>query len=296
MTDISIEFSNPVDAADSIEYRWRLRDTPVAARWLERLQTAQRFGYGIDDPRRFYGFNSATEERADALARIQADIATINRHQHIIERELTTLDDQDTLNYLHHIFEVYHGLLDQQNTPYWQAAPVEVQRALARLNIDVHRAEDAGRNLKPKFICTYYGLPKTEFFSPEDWQHINNQYQFGDLTITYAEIGKTLADMCHDQDTYIHPEAFQPYQHISADFGVGFDDVSAEDAVAERVKVWTYWQQHRLKFEALGCTWQHPQHQPGKITVADMIYTDKQTVLDSLKTRQHVKSVTVKDT
>lgn len=294
MTDINIEFANPVDADDVITHRWRLQDTPVAARWLERLVAAQSAGHPIDDPGRFYGFDSPAEEQANALARIQYDIATINSHQHIIQRELVSLDDQDTLNYLHHIFEVYHGLLDQQNTPYWQAAPVAVRQALARLNIDVHRAEDAGRNVKPKFICTYYGLPKDTLFEPEDFYHISNQYRFGDLTITYAEIGKTLADMCHDRDTYIHPEAFQPYQHISADFGVGFEEVSIEDAIAERLKVWHYFHRHRKKFEALGCTYQHPQHQPGKIVVADLIYTDKGAVLDSLKTRQRVNSVTVK--
>jgi hypothetical protein len=256
---------------------------------------AQGAGYPIDDPERFYGFNSVEAERADALARLQEDIAVINSHRLIIERNITSVDDQDTLNYLHHIFEMYHGLLDSQNTPYWQAAPIEVRRALARLNIDVHRAEDAGRNLKPKFICTYYGLPKNVLFHTDDYQHISNKYNFGDLTITYAEIGKTLADMCHDNDDYIHPAAFQPYRHISADFGVGFDDVSTEDALAERVKVWNYWTQHKDKFESLGCTWQHPQHQPGKITVADMIYTDRDATLDSIRTRQRVNSVTIKE-
>jgi hypothetical protein len=114
----------------------------------------------MDNPDRFYGFGTAQHEQDRAKDMIQQCIATINNHQHIIDREFEYT--QDGLNYLHNIFERYHGLLDQQTSEYWHSAPDAVRQALANLNLAVHRCETAMAAPCPRFVCTWFGMPKIQ--------------------------------------------------------------------------------------------------------------------------------------
>jgi chaperone required for assembly of F1-ATPase len=91
---------------------------------------ALRDPYPLDHLDRFYGFNSLEQEESHALKLIQASIDTINNYKPVITRQITTVADQDTLNYLHSIFEQYHGLLDQQSQEFFKTAPPEVKMAL----------------------------------------------------------------------------------------------------------------------------------------------------------------------
>ena len=97
---------------DNFELRFQIRSTPLAELWLDRMH--QRHAWPMDNPDRFYGFGTAQQEQDRARDMIQQCIATINNHQHIIDREFEYT--QDGLNYLHNIFERYHGLLDQQTS------------------------------------------------------------------------------------------------------------------------------------------------------------------------------------
>lgn len=294
MTKIKITFCNPKDHSDTVFYEWRLRNIPVAYRWLERLSTAHHLGYPIDEDKRFYGFNNREQEIKIALQRINQDIDDINAYQPIIDRKMHDVKDQDTLNYLHHIFEEYHGQLDQQNHRFWLKAPDSAKKALARLNIDVHRCESVADGIAKKFLVTYYGLPKDTVFKDIDYQYITNTNQFGQLSILYAEIGKTLSDMYRDQDDYIGlNDMLLPYTHCSADFRVDFYERDQDQADIEAEEVWKYYLQHQEMFLKFGCKYRDPKHQPGKIPVADMIYESKSQVINNITPRQMIKSVEI---
>jgi len=143
---------------DPLTLNFRVRKTPIAELWAHRMR--ERLSWSLDHPDRFYGFGTAQQEQDRAVGMIQQCIATINNHQKIIDREFEYT--QDCLNYLHNIFEQYHGLLDQQTSDYWHSAPDTVRQALANLNLAVHRCEAAQRAPRPEFICTWFGMPKTQ--------------------------------------------------------------------------------------------------------------------------------------
>lgn len=229
-----------------LELKFRIEKTPLAELWLEKMH--QRTEWPLDDPRRFYGFNDLQTEKSIAEKELRACIDTINSYQPIIEKDIVNVDDQDLLNYLHNIFEKYHGLLDKQNTQWWIQAPDHVKQALADLNIAVHRAESVGKGNRPRFVCTWFGMPKNTKFD----QHIVAQYgrpyyEFGGVYINYVEIGKTLEDLSIDDDRWIGDDAFKPFLHYSADFSVRF-----YDAHADLVKLNNYFQQHRDFFAKQG--------------------------------------------
>jgi hypothetical protein len=285
MQHLVIEYCDPNDQSDTVTLRYRLRDHSVVHKWIGRVEQAQA-KYHIDNPGRFYGFGSIEQQTAYALEQMNLCIDTINRYQPIVVRRLANIRDQDTLNYLHNIFEQYHGLLDQQNTLYWNNAPDDVKIALADLNLLVHRCESIARGAQPRHVVTWYGLPKTETLADEDYQLFESNINFGTVYLNYVEIGKTLEDLAADNDRYISDEAFQPFRHYSADFNVKFwtrQDNQNDSIIKE------YYNKNSEFFAGKNLLWGDPKLAIGAIPLADL--DDDPALVEQLSTRQWVKSV-----
>lgn len=267
--------------------KFQIRSDPVAQLWTERM--LNRNAWPLDHPDRFYGFNTPTEERDRAIAMIQNCIATINAHEHVIVRPFEYT--QDCLNYLHNIFERYHGLLNQQTSPYWQRAPDAVRKALAELNLAVHRCETVVSGMLPRFVCTWYGMPKTYQLDP-DLQKIHGDYRikFGTVYLNYCEIGKTVEDLAHDNDKYIGDDAFKPFSHYSADFNVSFHDRNLSEIYRS---VQQYIDEHRDFFVAHDITSVYNvKAQPVRFPVAELVYAgDRDELLLQIARRQWIHEI-----
>jgi hypothetical protein len=289
--NLYIKYCNPDNPLDSFTLQYKLRDNSVVPKWCERIQSAQT-KYSIDDPGRFYGFGTIKEQQCDAISRINSCIETINTFEHIIDRKLVKVNDQDTLNYLHHIFEVYHGLLDQQTHEFWQLAPGAVRRALADLNILVHRCESVQRSARSRHVITYYGLPKNKLLDVDDYKLFTDQIKFGTVYLNYVEIGKTLENLAIDNDQYISDKAFRPFCHYSADFNVQFWANTNRQVKLLHVKIKAYYDANIKFFKDKQLSWGHPHLASGLIPLADLVYSgSRKELLEELKTHQHVDSV-----
>lgn len=281
---------------DKLTLEFQLLNSPLTELWVERLNA--RDPYPLDHPNRFYGFNDHQTEIQRAEYYIQECISTINKYQLIVERAFTNCRDQDCLNYLHNIFERYHGLLDQQISDFWIRAPIEVRQALAELNLAVHRCESVSKGIpQPRFVCTWYGMPKTLHIP----QHLMREYgtlttTFGTVYLNYVEIGKTLEDLTNDQDTYIGDDAFKPYDFYSADFVVRFQDEESEDVENKLARMKTYYNEHRHFFQSKGYNkFDDPRLLPLKFPVAQLIETmPRDQLLEEIKQRQYVNNVYIK--
>jgi hypothetical protein len=280
--NLLIEYANPCDLNDTLTLEFRLRDHSFIHRWIERVQTAQA-QYPIDDPARFYGFGTYEKQVEDSISRINNCITTINLYRPVISRVLSDVRDQDTLNYLHHMFEIYHGLLDSQVDLFWTNAPDTVKQALAELNLCVHRCESVARGANPRHVVTWYGLPKDKLLNINDYKLFTDQWDFGTVMLNYVEIGKTLADFATDNDAYINPSAFQPFKHYSADFSVKFWNTDPLQINQNRAKINAYYDARTDFFGP----WQ-TCFANGSIPLADIITP---VSLSDLEQRQYVKSV-----
>ena len=278
-----------ITLADNFELCFNIRNTPLADLWIERMH--QRHTWPMDNPDRFYGFGTAQQEQHRAADMIQQCIATINNHQRIIDREFEYT--QDGLNYLHNIFERYHGLLDQQTSDYWLQASDTVRQALANLNLAVHRAEAALADPCPRFVCTWFGMPKTKQLDIDTIQtHGELQIKFGTVYLNYCEIGKTAEDLAHDNDIYIGDDAFRPFSHYSADFNVAFYD---QDLNQKLASMQHYIEQHQEFFLAHGIeNVYNVKAQPLRFPVADLEYTGtQQELISQIRSRQFVREVKI---
>jgi hypothetical protein len=250
-----------------------------------------RGNYPLDHPDRFYGFGTLAQEQTRAVEYIQSCIATINTHEPLVHRPFEYT--QDCLNYLHNIFEKHHGLLDQQTSDYWSRASESVRKALAELNLAVHRCESVASSINPRFVCTWYGMPKTHQLDPalQD-QYTVSQVKFGTVYLNYCEIGKTVEDLAYDNDIYIGDDAFQPFRHYSADFNVALYDRDLNKKIPAMQK---YIEQHQEFFLARGIeNVYNVQALPLRFPVADLIHkTDSDTILSQIRSRQYVSNVAI---
>lgn len=262
----------------------------MADLWLERME--QRSQWSLDHPDRFYGFNTLAQERDRAEQIIKQCIKTINDHALLITRPFEWT--QDCLNYLHNIFEIHHGLLDQQTSQYWQSATEPVRRALAELNLAVHRCETVMCAVdRPRVVCTWFGMPKTHRLTQElQRQYGAWQIQFGTVYLNYCEIGKTVEELAQDNDLYIADEAFRPFDHYSADFNVQFYDQNLGEKYGQ---IQRYIDQHPEFFVAQNITSVYNiRAQPLRFPVADLIYQgNREQLISQLAQRQWISRVDI---
>jgi hypothetical protein len=279
---LHITYANPLDKSDQVVLTFRLRDTQIAHKWVERVLTAQNLGYPIDDPKRFYGFGTREQQTHDALNEINKLIDRLENFWRIpIGRRLTDINDQDTLNYLHHIFETEHGLLGAKKIN------PQFQKHIGHLNVLVHRCESIQRGANPRQVITYYGLPKDKILESDDYRSFDTGIKFGTVVVNYVEIGKTLQDLMMDNDSYISREAFRPFKHYSADFAVHFHET---DGTLFYNAVQEYFIKNQSHFETLGYSWNDLSNSIGTLQVADL-NNPTHDVLKDIETRQFVKAV-----
>ena len=274
---------------DPLRLLFRIRTNPIAKLWLERM--VQREAWPMDHHDRFYGFGTPQQERDRAVVEIQRCIDTINFWDPIIHRQFEYT--QDCLNYLHNIFERYHGLLDQQTSEYWQEAPQKVRQALAELNLAVHRCESVMAGLRPRMVCTWFGMPKTHRLDAKlQRQYGESEIKFGTVYLNYCEIGKTVEDLAQDNDKYISADAFRPFDHYSADFNIQFYD---RDLSATYDRVQNYIDLHSDFFVAHNITSVYNINaQPLRFPVADLVYSGSQdNLIAQIAQRQWVQHITL---
>lgn len=293
-TELHIEYSDPKNILKPITLQYKIRNTAIAQKWASKVAVCTGL-YNIDDPKRFYGFDDYETEKKRAIEAINRCCEIIDDYKPIINRRVSDPIDQDTLNYLHHIFEVYHGLLDQPHD-FYVGATEYVQHALAQLNIEVHRCEsfveDSIRKVMPRHIVTWFGMNRNSELELEDYNHFTDHYEFGTVYLLYVEIGKTLEDLAIDDDQYIAPEAFKPFRHYTADFVVRFFGTSTETWRNNRLKIKNYYEKNKKFFEERGLPLTHPYNRPGHIPLADLLPT-KFNPLQEVSKRQSVTSVKI---
>ena len=282
---------------DDLTLTYNINDTSIAQRWAKLLAESIE-KYSIDDPERLYGFDTETLERQRAIDAINKCVDTINDYKPgFVERRMTSELIQDDLNYLHHIFEVYHGMLNEPHE-FYLAAPTEVQQALGQLNIEVHRceamAEGTVRKMLPTHLVTYYDMPRGpehRLLEDADYEHFTDFYEFGTVYLLYVEIGKTLQDMSIDNDDHIGDEAYKPFRHYASDFVIRYFGTSHETWNNYRKLFRKHYEENQDFYDAR-YNYSHIYNRPGNIPLAKLqTHLSPEEVVAEIQKRQFVSNI-----
>lgn len=274
------------------DLEFRLLDTNIAHKWTKHLNFFIQAGQPWDDAKRFYNFANSDLTEQVVYNKLYSLLMIIKNYApEIVTKEISFPLSQDDLNYLHHIFEIYHGLYDKQNENiFYTQAPGQVQNALGDLNIWIHRYESL--NQFPRFVGTWKYKPYRDEFDLDDMKLFSLKEEWGDLRLNYCEIGKTLFDFWHDQDQYIHAEAFQPHHHFCFDFTVRFLDKPDKFFNEIEQQVWDYFDQHADFFNSLGYVKHDKKLCLGGLTIGKLITTDPKTeVINQISKHQCLKNI-----
>lgn len=284
---------------DDLTLTYNINETSIAQRWATLLDEAIQ-QYTIDNPERMYGFDTLEIERIKAVNAINQCVDTINDYSPgFVERRMTPELIQDDLNYLHHIFEVYHGMLNEPHE-FFVSAPVDVQRALGQLNLEVHRceamAEGTVRKMMPTHLVTYYDQPRgpgIRTLEDADYEHFTDHVEFGTVYLLYVEIGKTLQDMAIDDDHHIGDEAYKPFRHYASDFVIRYFGTKTETVNNFRKMYKKHYDENKEFYDAR-YNYSHIYNRPGNIPLAKLqTHLSPEQVITEIQKRQFVSSVTL---
>ena len=282
---------------DDLTLTYNINETSIAQRWATLLDEAIQ-QYTIDDPKRLYGFDTLDIERIKAVNAINKCVDTINNYSPgFVERRMTPELIQDDLNYLHHIFEVYHGMLNEPHE-FFVEAPKEVRQALGQLNLEVHRcesmAEGTVRKMLPGHFVTYYDQPRgpgVRTLEDEDYEHFTEFVEFGTVYLLYVEIGKTLQDMALDDDDHIGDEAYKPFRHYASDFIIRYWGMPVE-SINKYHKLYKQHYDENKEFYDSRYNYSHIYNRPGNIPLAKLqTHLSPIEVVTEIQKRQFVSSV-----
>ena len=282
---------------DDLTLTYNINETSIAQRWATLLDEAIQ-QHTIDDPKRLYGFDTLDIERQKAVDAINKCVDTINNYSPgFVERRMTPELIQDDLNYLHHIFEVYHGMLNEPHE-FFLEAPKEVRQALGQLNLEVHRceamAEGTIRKMLPTHLVTYYDQPRgpgIRTLEDKDYEHFSDFYEFGTVYLLYVEIGKTLQDMSIDDDNHIGDDAYKPFRHYASDFVIRYFSTSHITWNSYR-KIYKEHYDENKEFYDARYNYSHIYNRPGNIPLAKLqTHLSPKEVVTEIQKRQFVSSV-----
>ena len=282
---------------DDLTLTYNINETSIAQRWASLLDEAIQ-QHPIDDPRRLYGFDTEVIERQRAVDAINKCVDTINDYKsEFITRRMTPELIQDDLNYLHHIFEVYHGMLNKPHE-FFLEAPKEVRQALGQLNLEVHRceamAEGTVRKMLPTHLVTYYDQPRgpgIRTLEDTDYEHFTDFFEYGTVYLLYVEIGKTLQDMAIDDDDHIGEEAYKPFRHYASDFVIRYWENSVNSLRSFR-KMYKKHYDDNKEFYDSQYNYSHRYNRPGNIPLAKLqTHLSPDQVVTEIQKRQFVSSV-----
>ena len=280
---------------DDLTLTYNINETSIAQRWATLLDEAIQ-QYTIDDPKRLYGFDTLDIERQKAVDGINHCVDVINEYSPgFVERRMTPELIQDDLNYLHHIFEVYHGMLNKPHE-FFLEAPKEVRQALGQLNLEVHRceamAEGTVRKMLPTHLVTYYDQPRgpgIRTLEDRDYEHFTDYFEYGTVYLLYVEIGKTLQDMAIDDDDHISDEAYKPFRHYASDFVIRYWESSVGSINKFRKIYKAHYDANETFYEY---KYSHPYNRPGNIPLAKLqTHLSPLQVVTEIQKRQFVSSV-----
>ena len=283
-----VRLSKKEDHRLTYDLKFKLEKHSFVTKWVDRYLAAQQRQDPISEPWAFYNLNNDwSNDRIIEFINHHIDIC--NRYvPNMFERKLESIQDQDTLNYIHSVFEIHHGKIDEWLTnPLFENNPKELRESLSHINQTVHRAESHNKNGYIRVV--YFDLPKDCTFEEDDYKLFTDLIEFGGVYTLYADVGKNLESLSRDHDYHHHD--FVPNLHYSVDFVIRFFDLTDQEVKGRHQLYKQFFENNKDYFESKGYYWGDPRLTTGAIKLAQLVYSDKQQVLEEVSRYNNIQSV-----
>ena len=208
-----LRLSDRNDHTKYFDLKYKLIKNDFVNKWVECVLEAQQKQCAISEPWAIYNLND-TLNSSFVKDKLNELIKKVNSESKIFDREIEEIDDQDTLNYIHSIFEKHHGKLDEwKSKSLFHGKSENFRKNLSEINQIVHACEET--NGAQKIRVVYFDLPKYKKFTESDYKLFTNKRCFGSLYHLYCDVGKNIESLTVDEDDHHHD--IVPNIHFSAD-------------------------------------------------------------------------------
>lgn len=243
-TSIIVTFYNPIEESE-VDLQWKLNANFGALLWLKLFKEC--LGSDLEFMSRFSGFIGPLKTMDDLGASINESIEVINASSldYHIEDRYRGQFNQEFSNIVHHHFEILMGQVGDKSN-YYLKADHKTCLAIINLNACVHDMEALQRNQEnlPEYrhhvvVAAFYWEKGIKIPSICDKEFTLN-YQWGDMVLNYAQIGKTWLEVFIDDDEEIFEEAILPLENISGGFDIFFGQIHEHErlnkGIPEKIK------------------------------------------------------------
>jgi len=282
----TLRLSKENDHTDYFDLKYELIHNQFTEKWINCVLEAQQKQYNISEPWALYNINNRFNDEF-LLQKLNDLIDKVDNEEVLFGFKLESIQDQDTLNKIHSIFELHHGKLDEwKENKLFKDKPSSFRKNLSEINQFVHACES--RNGSPKIRIVWFDLPKVNKFTESDYDLFTDKRSFGSLYHLYADVGKNVESLADDNDQHHHD--FVPNLHYSADCVAFFctDDQVTVNNKKEKYK--NYIIQNENYFKSKGYTINDPRLTTGMIELGRLGEVDEQKLMDELKNYNHIQS------
>ena len=288
MKNVILRLSNSIEANKVFDLNFKILDHPFAQKWINCVLEAQQKQYPISEPWAIYNINSKMNPEF-VKNNINKLIQQVDSVEKLFGVQLQDINDQDTLNRIHAVFEKHHGKLDEwKSNPLFKNKPTDFRKNLSEINQFVHACESIKGT--PKIRVVYFDLPKTETFSDSDYKLFTNKRKFGSLYNLYCDVGKPIESLAIDNDSHHHD--IVPNLHYSADCVIYFHTDNDDHVEKIQQKYQNYINENKDYIETKGYDLTSNKLTTGRIEIArlETQMTEKQ-VLTKLKHFDKIQSL-----
>lgn len=293
MNFLTVRLCQSQDHTNTYDLRYRILKNSFAPKWVERYQFSQSRGDDISTRDQFYGLNQEwTAQRTMEI--INQKVDQINQLvPGLIDKKISSVEDQDTLNYLHAFFEKYHGKIDHWLTdPWWKDKPKEMRPIWSDLNNYIHRLEGyrSGGSPRPRIKICWYDTPKERTLARSDYELFEPGVRFGFMYSLYSDVGKDLKSLTYDHDD--HHLDFVPPTYYSADCQLIFHSHRQEEIEKIKNDCHGFYKRNENYFKSKGFNENDHRLVIGAIPIAQLINMEsEQELLGNLKNYNRIQEV-----
>lgn len=283
-----VRLSKESNHTDTMDLEFNLIPSAFLPKWIDCLLLSQQRQDPISEPWAFYNLNDQWSEQY-TLDFLNENIDACNSIQPgMFDRNITDIKDQDTLNYLHSVFEMNHGKLDEwkNNSLFDNEQGKILRQNLSYINQTIHRCETQGIN--PRMRLVWFDTPKTKRFTEQDYAYFTNSVDFGGVYTCYADVGKNLESLATDNDDHHHD--FVPNIHYSTDCYVKFYN---DDGIEKQKHCVEFYKNNKEYFDNLGYAENDVRLTTGSIKLAQLVYDNKQQTLEQISNYDNIQSVQI---
>ena len=288
MKNVILRLSNSIQANEIFDLKFKLLDHHFTRKWINCVLEAQQKQYPISEPWAIYNINSKMNSEF-IKNNINRLIQKVDSVEKLFDLQLQDINDQDTLNKIHAVFEKNHGKLDEwKSNPLFENKPTDFRKNLSEINQFVHACESIKGT--PKIRVVYFDLPKTKRFSDSDYKLFTNKRKFGSLYNLYCDVGKPIESLAVDNDNHHHD--IVPNLHYSADCVIYFHTDSDDHVKKIEQKFQKYINDNKEYIKTKGYDIDSNRLTTGRIEIArlDTKMSDKE-LLTKLKYFDKIQSL-----